>query len=188
MRALTESRTKRATNQHFKSDGLALPRLLMLSERAFGNGRAFAKHRSTSRCAMSAVASRTPRTRRRATASERPTGSARASRGRRSCLDEVRALHLQPVAAPAPVQAVVAFRHDALESEFTGLGEHDRAARCSSSLSVRHAARIAPVRLPVLAGQLSIWDGRRGEALLLGAGAVLPFPGRKGCTKQRWCR
>ena len=35
---------------------------------------------------------------------------------------------LQPVAAfPAPIAAAALLRHDALEAQFAGLGEHDRA-------------------------------------------------------------
>ena len=42
--------------------------------------------------------------------------------------DEIRVLGLQPIAAPpAPIEAALAFRHDAFEAEFAGFGEHDRA-------------------------------------------------------------
>jgi hypothetical protein len=37
-------------------------------------------------------------------------------------------LRLQPVAAfPAPIEAALSLRHDALKAELAGLGEHDRA-------------------------------------------------------------
>ncbi len=41
---------------------------------------------------------------------------------------EIRVQDLQPVAArPAPVAAAGALRHDPLEAELAGVGEHDRA-------------------------------------------------------------
>ena len=42
--------------------------------------------------------------------------------------DKIRVLRLQPVAAfPAPIEAALSLRHDALKAELAGLGEHDRA-------------------------------------------------------------
>ena len=42
--------------------------------------------------------------------------------------DKIRVLPLQPVAAfPAPIEAALSLRHDALKAELAGLGEHDRA-------------------------------------------------------------
>jgi hypothetical protein len=63
--------------------------------------------------------------------------------------DKIPVLRLQPVAVfPAPIEAALSLRYDALKAEVAGLGEHDRAfggERLPSTLATKQERASPPL-------------------------------------------